>query len=75
MAKPQTWNDKTLGQRLAAMMYPEHASPEDRATVARAMSRDGKKGSPKLLPDHSRGAMSPLGGAGSGWNGPQKRGR
>ena len=69
--KPQTWGDKTQGQRLAAMIYPGQASPQDRATVTRAMAQDGKRGSPKLLPDHSRGAASPLGGVASGWNKPK----
>jgi len=51
-------------EALATAFYPQHASPEDRREVEAILRSEGWKGSGKgLLPDTTRGATSPLGGA------------
>jgi hypothetical protein len=58
------WGRKSLHEKIAAVMWPEHASQSTRdqmAGIARAHGKRAPSG-PALLPDHKRGSVSPLGG-------------
>jgi hypothetical protein len=58
------WKDKNLTERISAVMYPAHASAADRDDMTRIARASGKQPptGPKLIPDHLRGACSPIGG-------------
>jgi hypothetical protein len=58
------WWDRPRSERLASVWYPQHASAEVRAEMARIAASEGKRppAGPALIPDAKRGACSPLGG-------------
>ena len=58
------WKDRTRNQKLAAVLYPNQTSEETRRQMAELSVTELKKPptATPLLPDHKRGAVSPLGG-------------
>jgi hypothetical protein len=62
--KEQAWNERSKMDKLAATMFPGHATPETRALMSRlaAAGRERAPQKPNLLDDAKRGAVSPLGG-------------
>jgi hypothetical protein len=71
MAKIKTldWSKRPRMEKLAAAMFPGHATPETQALMSRlaAAGRERPPQKPNLLPDAKRGACSPLGGLVKGW--------
>ena len=58
------WSERTQNQKLAAVLYPNQTT-EDTRRQMRELSGNELKKPPtgqSLLPDHKRGALSPLGG-------------
>jgi hypothetical protein len=58
------WEDKSRGEKLAAVLYPNLTSESTRAEMAERAKSERKRAptAGKLLPDHTRGPVSPLDG-------------
>ena len=57
------WDKRDRFSKLANVLYPHMADKGTRTEMEQLARNEGKKLSdPKLLKDHQRGCMSPLGG-------------
>jgi hypothetical protein len=58
------WAGLTRSQKLSSVLWPESLPPALRAEMAALSANERKRppSGPKLLPDHTRGHVSPLGG-------------
>ena len=58
------WKDRTRNQKLACVLYPNQTTEGTRQRMRELAGNELKRppSASPILPDHKRGALSPLGG-------------